>query len=254
MKRKKNIKTPQGVVKIEAYLRYVINKVAFQDEVHFTRRKLEIPSAGFNIDIKDGDYSFAHMSPIIESYIQGLLDKRRINKLGQYVVSICDKYEIIYEDMWYNIVQNYILFNKLPIIDNLYKHQIFDLCYLEDSRQTELEIGGHFDHPELDSRGKRFPISIRISPYATQRDVIDYIENRFRQINDIQRKYVHPEIKLGNVRKKQNPELDQFIFELKEAGLTQSEISKRALKKFPESNLDKGSVGKKISIEKKRRN
>ena len=62
------------------------------------------------------------------------------------------------------------------------------------------------------------------------------------------------QIKMAKSSKTVEAVVDQFIFELREAGLTQSEISKRALKKFPESNLDKGSVGKKISIEKKRRN
>ncbi len=50
-----------------------------------------------------------------------------------------------------------------------------------------------------------FPLSLRISPYASQRDLIDYIKRMYeREIKPIQKKYLDEKIKIGKFRSKKD--------------------------------------------------
>lgn len=100
-----------------------------------------------------------------------------------------------------------------------------------------------------------FPIAIRISPYATQRDLIDFVKSEAiwkNEIQFLQDKYRSKDIKIGKIKSKNEKiqKRNDFIYEHKD--LPRKEIMSMANRKFG-INIDYGHIGKIISLENKKR-
>lgn len=98
-----------------------------------------------------------------------------------------------------------------------------------------------------------FPIFIKISPYASQRDIIDFIKKNYRYtIKPIQKTYADSKCKIGKFKTKRTKiqKRNEFIFENCELPL------KKIAKLLPLNGfeiLDEGHISKIISLESKRR-
>ncbi len=103
-----------------------------------------------------------------------------------------------------------------------------------------------------DIRNEVYPIFLRISPYATQREIIDFVKMQSIYIKKSQKKYQdsHSQIGKSRTRKEGKISRNQFIFEHKD--LPRKEIMHLVTDKFAET-LDYGHIGKIISLESKKR-
>jgi hypothetical protein len=154
-------------------------------------------------------------------------------------------------------LQNHIFYNKLST------HDIGDVCEIE-SAETELARYSINEDPDTGSRSPlshnddiedhltRYPVSIRIHADASQRDVTDFIKKNWDSIKASQQPFAKDGARsLKNSKTGlANKERDSFIYANR--NLSHKKIAGLVYKKF-KKDIDMGTVGKILSIEKKRR-
>ncbi|MDO8740001.1 MAG: hypothetical protein Q7J54_00310 [Candidatus Woesearchaeota archaeon] len=135
-----------------------------------------------------------------------------------------------------------------------------DMCFISDSYDEQLNPVERPDiYPsvpiEIDKRRQRhimiYPISIDIHRFASKRDILDFIENRWEVIEDKLNVYTDEKKKRFRKRKYDRKLLD-FIWENKE--LKSRELIELLNKEFPNHGLVYFEVSKLIQLEKNRRN
>lgn len=127
----------------------------------------------------------------------------------------------------------------------------YDLCLLVDLQEEAEEPFG-MDIQEADNTF--FPLAIRISPYATQRDILDFVKKKAPMIKHEQERYIKTNkgVRIGHVKKKK--ERIQLRNELiyQNRNLPRKEIMRKVSDEFNEI-LDYGHIGKIISLMEKKR-
>jgi hypothetical protein len=99
-----------------------------------------------------------------------------------------------------------------------------------------------------------YPITLHISPYASERNIIDYIKRLYStEIKPLQQKYRDQKILIGKtrVRNSKTREINDFIYENRDWA------TKDLIKYIGEKHrkfFDHGHIKKIISLENKRRN
>ena len=157
-----------------------------------------------------------------------------------------------------------LLCAKYGLTQSSYSGVLFDLIFTGKKKEPIYSLGfalcmvrdeeGKF-RDTLDASNDKdlpsYPISIRISPYASERDIISFVKNSYKYfIEPIQRKYRDNKNKLWKIRKKPNSARDKFIYSQK--AKPRKQISELVTNKFGDI-LDVGEIAKIISIETKRR-
>lgn len=169
-------------------------------------------------------------------------------KIRPRIKEICLKYGLLYRD-WGDIIEDYLFFNTPYLAPEPAEK---NLCIVSDG-YTESDSRGNLIDEETIAA---YPVTLHISPYASKRDILDYIERLFTtEIAPVQKKYRRADVKIGSQRKRNKAlrERDAFIYSLR--GQPYKEIYRLVKKKFPgvSESLDEGAVGKIISVETKRR-
>ena len=120
--------------------------------------------------------------------------------------------------------------------------------------QNEIAIDLSEDFIILCDRGddEIYPIGIRISPYASKRDIVDFINTIFPLIKGMQESYKKAGIKIGKVKKKKKSIQERNVFIYENRKLSINETKRLVEEKFGES-LDYEYIGKIRSYEAKRR-
>lgn len=249
--KQKQVKIPKSISKIMAYFRHVVNSDDFQKDILDSRKRFAIPEDGLEIEIPNFDYSWAHIGQE-QMHALSMVPDGLAESLWESARGICKKYGFHHEMMWGLIVENYIIFNKLPKIDSLHTHSVFDMCEIEDTLRIEREIDDPKYPREFSDKNQQFPISLRISAYASKRDILKFIEREYREVEKIQVGYMLPAIKLGEIRPKRNHDRDEYIYEMSRKKMPYKKIASLVFDNFSEI-VDEGNIGKIISIEKKRR-
>ena len=148
------------------------------------------------------------------------------------------KYGLSY-NTWWTSLEPYILTNELI------EPMDTDICILCDN----------INDPDLNKEDiEHYPVSVRISPYASKRDILNYIERFYPYILHLQKDYKDTKIKIGKfkTRKSNIQERNDFIY--KNRNLSRKEIMHLVGDKFgPNAVIDYGYIGKIISMEKKKR-
>lgn len=144
------------------------------------------------------------------------------------------------------LLREYFYFNSFESPD---LHCV-NLCLLSDVYTEKIEPYGK---ETVEGDDKMFPIYIRISPYASQRDIIDFVKKVYNiGIKPIQDSYKEQNVLLGKI-KSRNPfikERNEFIY--KNRNLPRRKIKELVEKKF-KIGLDYEYIGKIISDENKTR-
>lgn len=211
----------QNNKKIINYFNDLINKKRFKASVESVRR--------FNLDENN--------------------KPKNVGDFNKKVKILCRKFGLD-ENLWLEDMNNYILNGVVPkkTIDNLCivldREEIGENEYPNGCVNEEKDI---LNTPvELNPISYRYPIILRISQYASERDIIDYIKKIYSiYIKPIQEKYKDDEILLGKIKSKNQKvqERNKFILDNKEKPL--KEI--RHLLAQKEIYLDDGLIGKIIS-------
>ena len=227
----------KGVQKMWNYFIDITKTDYFKKTIKSLKIKYEIPSDGFPSN-PDGSY----ISPPQNFHKSKELRKDIIEK-------ICKKYRLHYFD-YSDVLLDYILHNHLNPLNELGSCGLFHV-YDVPTEKEEYEKGSLFE----ESDDIAYPIAIRISPYATQNDLKDFIGNKViwkEEIGFLQNKYKVLGIKIGKVRKKKIPTQKRNDFIYDNRHLPRKEIMKLVHSKFGEV-LDPGHIGKIASLEKKSR-
>ncbi len=215
-----------GKGKLLNYFKDILKSERFQEDVRELRVKHKIPERGF---------------PYVEEN-EGMFDTDSV--FYNDINDLAGFYKL-YDRAWYSLFKHYVVFNSSDLRELPYFSFDFDLCSLE-------AIEG--DREGLTMKDLEFPISIRISPYASLRDIADYIKKNSKMIEDKLKAYRANYIKIGRVKKKKTAiqERNDFIYEHRH--LKRREIMSLLGDKFGKGQIiDYGYIGKIISLEKKKR-
>lgn len=218
----------------------VYEKVKDTFEAHLKDR-MEILSEGDDDRAPDHDIHHGTYSSLRQlSY-----ESKRFDISIKY---LSKKYSINLDMLSY-LIAEYVL-EQDPSLSSLYKLKLDrpDMCrvlrrhYSSRSRGT---INGY--QKEYDC--KAFPVELDIHAYATKRDVLDFINKRWEEVQD------HLSLdrsKSIRIRKRSIPiEMTDYIWENR--NLSRKEINNKVKTKFPGYNFGYEGIAKIISLEKKRR-
>ena len=211
-------KNSQGLKKLWNYFLNVVGTDKFQEQIKEIRRKYKI-LIGANTQFYQ-------------------LPKDVSKSLMEDLENLSNQYGLSY-NTWWTSLEPYILTNELV------EPMDTDICILCDN----------INDPDLSKEDiEHYPVSVRISPYASKRDILDYIERFFPYILHTQKDYIDKNIKIGKfkTRKTNIQERNDFIY--KNRNLPRKEIMSLVGDKFgPNAVIDYGYIGKIISLEKKKR-
>ena len=239
---KKNLQEINAFLKVKNYYLDLINRKDFQDEVKKIRIKYRIPAKGFSKREK-------HLFPEPPEYgpkyprrwsnfIKEPIDQFFWMKLFKDEKKLGEKFQIPSSSL--NIIDDYVLYNDISLIDS----DTPTLCMIQDCH----DIGMYKEiDKEIDAS---YPIMLRISPYASERDVLDYIKVIYsKKIEPLQEKYAVKESLVGKTRKKKNKERDDFIY--MHCHLKAQEIKKILPEKW--STTTYNEINKVIQLQKEKR-
>lgn len=234
LKRLDSFARTQGNIKLWNIFLNIVETDYFQDKIKDIRKKC-------NITIIKPKRRSINLRPFEDSLSEK--DRKYIKK---ELKSLCKKYSISYFD-WGGVIFHYLFCNIVKKMDE--DHNCYNMCLIANLAEEAREP---FGKDVQDSDNIAHPIAIRISPYASKRDILDFVNKMYPEIKDYQEECVSSDKSIwyrrkGNARVR---ERNKFIYENKE--LPRKVIRKMVEEKFGET-LDYEYVAKIISDEKKRR-
>lgn len=251
MKRKKpKFSLTKGQKKIFAYFEEIMKTDYFVKTISELRKKYRIPPKnGFGLHKEDG----SRLIMIPRDWIQKTTDlgQGRVDAVYKDIENICKKFHLSPYTRWRSMILS-ALFYKEPVFS-----LSFDLCDIWDLAWEE-EIIKKFPPAkewlkEHEYDPKIYPIAIMIGPYASQRDILDYIKKNYKtRIFPSQEKKKNPDVGIGKFKlKNQLIRLrNEFIYQHRH--LPRKEIANLVRGKLKEV-IDYALIGKIISLERKKR-
>lgn len=234
------LQNSSGHKKFLNYLREIIESDYFQSFVIETRKKYYIPEKGFLI--KEGHWTIPP-----EDWV-GKNDSEIWEQYRKDIDKISDKYHLHHLDGM-DIFDNYIFYTSM---DFPFSPNSFNVCMVSDLVEEKKEP---FEKETQNDDDKLYPIAIRISPYASLRDILDFIRRGYKyEISQLQNKYKEDKVRLGKFKAKKIiiQERNKFIYQNKH--LPRRKIMSLIADKFGgENTIDYGYIGKIISNEIKKR-
>jgi len=259
-------KVSQSKQKLLNYLDAFMDSDFFQDSIEKARKELNVPSDGYKLSedlridlIKN---AFVRMFFYIPN---GITEEKKnfVKRTNSLIAKIIEKFQL--DNLKIKSIFKIYLFYNERLYEALDEYIINDrdeanLCQITDMKEYLNEYIT-MAPPEatikaVEYKFKDYPIIIRIHPSATQRDITDYIKNYWPILEYHLSKHKNKiTTRLGKMktRNKKIKERDEFIYKNKH--LSRKELSFLVSKKFPDvaDSIDEGSVGKIVSLEKKRR-
>ena len=248
--------------KIKNYFYSIVKNENFIQEIKRLREKYCIPLAGFKHSqpslesSKDPSpsYQLVHNRGIyidIEGFVipPKSYDYLKYRKLREEIYLLCKElnlYPLDFED----IIALFIFYDYItfPLFNNAY-----NLCRTQNLKSHNEDgdlIGSEADKDE----DEFYPIALRISPYASLRDIIEYIKAMYKPtIKPMLDYYKKEDVKLGKIRLRKKQERNDYIW--KNRNLPAEKLADLVNKKFyPKGNgLFYFDTNRIISLEKKRR-
>lgn len=148
---------------------------------------------------------------------------------------------------WSDVFESFLFYNKIQIA---LEPNAYNLSFVSDLK-TNTDTRGRTTTPE---EINAFPVALHISPYASKRSILDYVEKFYKtEIATLQDKYKNPRVEIGRHKTKQEYLRKRNTLIYSNRHLPRKTLVKMANAQFPKAEVDQGSVGKIISIEVKRR-
>jgi hypothetical protein len=191
------------------------------------RDDYEIPKEGYQM-------SYRNCSGFPPKKWKFYADKDKCEEIDREVKEFCERIDLEPKN-WLHTIRAYFFYTTVMFRGDQYVSQV--ISYEHNQKVIE--------------RDDFYPVVIRIGPYASKREIVDYINKLYmNEIEPIQNKYKKVGASIGKVKTRNKYFRDDFIY--KNSELPHREIAKMVFKEFKE-HLDVGLIGKIISLEKKRR-
>ncbi len=220
------------------YFLYLAKTDDFIEVISKLRMKYRIPPQGYSLP-------GVHFGKPDEW--RSITDPLAERKFDKEIRKICSKFGLHFVP-WEDNVLHYVFYNEIFQFLNEAHSRV--LCIHEDTWCLKDEP---FPEDMREADDKFYPWSIRYSPYASERDIIDFVRRTYkREIKPAQEHYIEKNHlpNIARFRKRTAQERDDFIYQNR--NLTQKKIRVLVKEKFNVS-LDYPYIGKIISRERKRR-
>jgi hypothetical protein len=239
-------KKSQSYKKVENYVKELLRREDFNNDINNIRKRISIK---------------------ITKEQRNNQDYRRKNrrKIGNKLDELMKKYSLK-KYSWYETIEHYIYHNEYQEFDSRV-HQ--GLIYAEDmkveteqynatiydERINEDTVKKLFEESYLFEDNELYPVILRISPWATKRDILDYVKNNYSSfIQKIQMRY-RIGVNIGATRSKSEfiQERNDFIWENR--ALPRKDIMNLLYKKYKDKkdfDIDEANISKIISLRKKK--
>lgn len=233
----------KGRQKFWNYFLDITKKKHFNDVIEELREKYKVPP-GFYKRI-DGMAEIPPVGSTLEKDPEGVKKLR-----ADIIEKICNKYRLHYLD-FSDVIIHYIYYNELQ---PMWEFGFYGLCLIQDIVEEKEDEEGPLGDLVEKSDDIAYPIAIRISPYASQRDVIDFVKNRLNWeiiSKELQPKYKDEKVKIGKIRAK-NPTIQKrndLIYKNRDKSL-------KSISELLQDRgffLDEGHIAKIVSLEKEKR-
>ncbi len=227
----------KGFKKLWNYIYEITKKESFQNYMQDLRDKYKIPVNGFQIKTE----TWTHPP---EEWIYSN-NRVAIVKIRKKLRKFCLQYQLSPKD-WLSIFESYLFYNELQLYLEPNSH---NLCLVSDLINKTNSLGKIIAKDEI----AFYPVALQISPYASKRDILDYIQKIYKtEIKPMQEKFRKPKINIGKYRTKKQSiqQRNNFIYENR--NLPKKEIMHLLSAKY-DNYPDYGEIGKIISLETKRR-
>lgn len=226
-----------GRKKMLNYYRTIVRSTEFQELIKEWRSYCGIPKGGL-APLKS--WNFKSPSQLI---IQGLYEE--VRKEVRLFVE-CNFLHLL---DWEEPILFYLLFNKEPEFFNTNAQDLVLFSDLVDEKKEP------FSSTTQEDDLRMYPLAIKISPYASQRDIISFIKKLYKlEIEPSQIAYRDDSILIGRFkeRKEQKRAYYDFIFENRDLRI--KKIAEKAYEKYGRAfPYDQGAISKIRSLEVKRR-
>lgn len=218
----------KGYYKLWNYFKALIKTSKFNDEVIQLRKRYTIPLEGLG----------SRSDSTTIQFLERITSEKRFSAFTDDLLSLITKYHLS-KNYWWTTFLVYYLYGEFEMPDDFGEN----LCMVDS---FEFQTYG----ADPDDINFNFPVLIRISPYATSRDILDFVNKNYKYIEIIQKNYQKSDVKIGKIRQSKKAKRNDFIFNNRKLKLCQ--IADLVTQKFNE-DLDHGLISKIISLENKRR-
>ncbi len=231
--RKTNSKhVPAHTKRLKAFWDYVLELDGFSDHIEQVRERYKIPKNGYKANSDD---LFAVSPPIPkkwngdESLLCNLVNEMQGLAMIHYLGPLAN---------WKDALLWLVFYGLVPISDEM------GLCAIEDIGFSRRNRGEKNAHQRAQFTDRSHPVAIRISPYASERDIIDFVKYHYkRHVEPIQRQHRTKQSKIMQVRSKSDTRkaIVDYIYEnrSKTANKLLSDISEKWGRIYSMERIDK---------------
>jgi hypothetical protein len=234
----KKVAKGQGHQKILNYFREVVDSQSFQEFLKRAKLKYKIPEDGFTDSTKM--YLFPPKRWVLKN------NEEKIAELENEIEEICRKYHLHFLDD--STIKTYLFYCVIdfPV------PEMSNVCLVSDLVEEKTMS---LNKKIRESNDLLFPIAIRLSPRASERDILEYVKATYeKRIAPLQNKYRNEEVKIGKFKRRKSSIIERNEFIYQNRNLPRKAILEMLYKKYGfDLEMDEGYMGKIISMEKKRR-
>ena len=185
------IEATAGQKKLWSYLHGLPDEDWFVKRIAELRRQYKLPDNGLE------DYIYYKRDG--KEYV-GLPDFVNGNTLWDDAIKLTE--ELALDTLWASTVQHFIVYNNWAMSSMGTMFTSLDLNSLLNGPYEEY-VDAESELDLAKSFAKDYPIAVFVNPYASQRDLIDYIKKTFKaEIEPLLKPYRKPEVKIGKRRKR----------------------------------------------------
>jgi hypothetical protein len=242
IKPKKAVKVNKKVI---ADVNLKFSHEPFKKNVLKLRLLYKIPAEGYGKEVtRVWDPSFTNILKLPKEWpYYG--NKKKFKNLLKGLDKIRNDFHLVY-DFWIILLTEHLFFNKVD--PTLIESMADNLCIITSVKSEEnmfIEFSPRIRKKYLYEHNKKmnewFPISIKISPYASVNEIISYIRSRKVSIKREQVGYKKSEVSLGSTKTRTTYVRNKFIMEHEK--LSRKKISELLLKelgvKYDEFEINK---------------
>lgn len=220
------------------YIRDLVETDSVREFIVKTRNKYDIPPSGFLIESEtwtNPPKEWVHYE-----------NNNVFAEIQKIMREFCLQHHLLPRD-WASVFEEFLFYNKFHIS---LEPNSYNLCFVSDLKSRIDSTGRQTAEEDIST----YPIAIHISPYASKRNILDYVEKYYMtEINRLQRQYRDPVVGIGRHRTKKASIRNRNRFLYNNQRMNRKQLVRIVNQRYPEASVDEGSVGKIISIERKRR-